>query len=85
MLFERCSQGKRWSRRDYLDWHDICSGGLVAAGPVPMLNRRHFLTCTAGLSASAVLARAGNAEGAGLDGITTASMRGSIDATEMGV
>ena len=48
-----------------------------------MLNRRRFFAVAAGLSASPVLARAGNA--ASLDGIMTASMRGSIDATEMGV
>ena len=50
-----------------------------------MLNRRRFFAAAAGLSASAVLARAGSAAAAGLDGITTASMRGSIDATDMGV
>ena len=50
-----------------------------------MLNRRRFLAAAAGLSASAVLARAGSAAAASLDGITTASMRGSIDATELGV
>jgi len=50
-----------------------------------MLNRRRFFAAAAGLSASAVLARAGDAAAAGLDGIMTASMRGSIDATEMGV
>ena len=50
-----------------------------------MLNRRHFLAAAAGFSASAVLVRPDSTAAAGLDGITTASMRGSIDATEMGV
>ena len=50
-----------------------------------MLNRRRFFAAAAGLSAAAVLARTGSVAAAGLDGITTASMRGSIDATEIGV
>ena len=48
-----------------------------------MLNRRRFLATAAALSAAASFARSGDA--AGLDGIMTASMRGSIDATDLGV
>src|SRR6187431_1350948 len=48
-----------------------------------MLNRRRFLATAAALSAATCFARSGNA--AGLDGIMTASMRGSIDATDLGV
>lgn len=47
-----------------------------------MLNRRGFLTI-AGAGAAATLARPAGADN--LDGITTAAMRGSIDATELGV
>ena len=49
-----------------------------------MLNRRRFLAGTAGFAVGG-LARSGSRRAAGLDGITTASMRGSIDATELGV
>ena len=49
-----------------------------------MLNRRRFLATAAALSAAASL-RALRQTPPGLDGITTASMRGSIDATELGV
>ena len=48
-----------------------------------MLNRRRFLATAAAMSAAASFARSGDA--AGLDGIMTASMRGSIDATDLGV
>jgi uncharacterized secreted repeat protein (TIGR03808 family) len=48
-----------------------------------MLNRRHFIATAAAMSAAGSFARPGVA--AGLDGIMTASMRGSIDATDLGV
>ena len=50
-----------------------------------MLNRRRFLAAAAGLCRLGGACAPGSAAAAGLDGITTASMRGSIDATELGV
>lgn len=49
-----------------------------------MLNRRGFLSGAAGLAAAGLTLSAG-ARAAPLPGIETASMRGSIDATELGV
>jgi uncharacterized secreted repeat protein (TIGR03808 family) len=49
-----------------------------------MLDRRSFLALSASAAVASV-ARAKQAAAAGLDGITTAAMRGSIDATEFGV
>jgi len=49
-----------------------------------MLNRRSFLA-VAGASAAAAVISSRVSRAAGIDGVTTASMRGSIDATEFGV
>jgi hypothetical protein len=49
-----------------------------------MLNRRNLLAF-AGAGAAAAVIRSAPAGAAGIDGVMTAAMRGSIDATELGV
>jgi uncharacterized secreted repeat protein (TIGR03808 family) len=56
----------------------------MARKPVPILNRRGFLTATAGFAAGG-LALPDRLLAAGLSGIELAAMRGSIDAADLGV
>lgn len=50
-----------------------------------MLNRRRFLTAAAGTGVAMPMIAGGAVQAASLDGVMAAAMRGSIDATELGV